>query len=507
MRTTRIARTTAVAVVAVGAVLLAGPADAATAPTVVTVHADQAMATVGSTPVGTNDWDSDYWGLRPAVNQQLSSAGVRVRELNTGPFDDVYRWRTNTDDTDPITVKDGPDQPIPWQQWVGQTKAIGDEPMIHVNYGSTATDGPGGTDIGPQEAAAWVRQANIVDHDNIKYWAIGEEVWGNGYLSGGQYPATEPDHHADKSPTAYGENVVKFAQAMKAVDPTIKIGVEILPFPAGGSSGIPDWNGPLFKAAGTAIDFVDLHWYNFSFGTTPTDANLFATSRSVPQMASTVRSSLAANDPVAANKVALVIGETNSNAVAPGVQSVTTPNALFAADDISTWLENGASNVDWFNTHIGAVADAPGAPDDPNGTGYGDWGLFSKGPANCITNAVGAKICEPPIDTPFPAYYGLELATKLAQPGARFVQTSGDTTTIVTHAAVQPNGDLVVLVENQDQNTSQDVQLDYAGYRALPVATTLSYGKGSTGLAPSLSASGCVHLAPYSMTELVLRRI
>ena len=65
----------------------------------------------------------------------------------------------------PLTDRLGPDTPVPWQTWVHQTQQMGAQAMVHVNYGSTATDGPGGTDIGPQEAAAWVRQANIVDHD------------------------------------------------------------------------------------------------------------------------------------------------------------------------------------------------------------------------------------------------------------------------------------------------------------------------------------------------------
>lgn len=491
----------AVIATVVGAVALAGPMAAAapvlSGPTVVTVHANQPMAAVGDAAVGVNDWNPDEQLRTPSTNRRLAEAGVRIRELNSGPYDDVYRWRTNTEDANPVTDAIGKQTPQPWQDWVKQTKAIGAQAMIHVNYGSTATAGPGGTDIGPQEAAAWVRRANIVDHDNIRYWAIGEEVWGNGYL---YQPPTEPDTHADRSPAAYGANVVRFAQAMKAVDPTIKIGVEIVPF--GGGNGFPDWNGPLFKAAGSAIDFVDLHWYNYTRGPA-TDASLFAASRAVPGVLKLIRSQLAAGVPNPSH-VQMVIGETNSNGLTPGVQSTSTPNALFAADDITTWLENGASDVNWFDTHIGAVADQPGAPDDPDGTGYGDWGLLSAG--TCAENSKGAQVCEPPVNTPFPAYYGYLLASRMAQPGARFVQVSGAPGPIVTHAAVERNGDLVVLVENQDPDAAHDVRLDYPGYRPFPIALATGYGRGSTGLPQSLVGPGCVHLAPYSMTELVLKR-
>jgi hypothetical protein len=426
-----------------------------------------------------------------------------VRELNTGPYDDVYRWRTNTDDANPVTAKLGPDSPVPWQTWAAQTGRAHAQAMIHVNYGSTATDGPGGTDIGPQEAAAWVRQANIVDHDHITYWTIGEEVWGNGFYS--KFPAFEPDNHADKSPTAYGQNAVLFAKAMKAVDPSIKVGVEISPFAP--SAGQPDWNGPLLKAAGSAVDFVDVHWYRPPFlGTS--DAALFSVPGRIPAEMASIKAAIAQNAGADAARIQVIVGETNSSGFDPGVQSVTAPDALYAADDVTTWLEQGASQVDWFNTHIGAVQDAAGSPDDPDGSGYGDWGLLSSGVDSCVTNAQGAKVCEPPVNTPFPAYYALSMTTRLARPGATLVQTSvSGSAAIVTHAAVQRDGDLVLLIENEDPAAAHTVQVDYDGYRALPLAICYRYGAGGAGVTSSIGSSGYAHLPPSSLTELVLSRV
>jgi hypothetical protein len=484
---------TAVAV----SVLAVPPAAAATAPgsggTTVTVDTGHVLATAGAAATGVNDWQNDPLSVSRGNDPRWAAAGVRVRELNTGPFDDTYRWRTNTEDPDPVTAPDGPPTPVPWQQWVASAKRDHQQMMVHVNYGSTADAGPGGTDIGPQEAADWVRQANIVDHDGIHYWMIGEEVWGNGYF---YQPPSEPDHHADKSPTAYGQNVARFAAAMKAVDPSIEIGVEAAPFVGGGAA----WDAPLLKAAGPGVDFVDIHPYPFDGGP---DSDVFAWPRATAtQMLADLRSAITSTE--GGHPVSIVAGETNLTAVGPTTQSVTAPSALFAADDVDTLLEQGASTVNWFVSHLGITADAPGAVDDPDGTGYGTWALLSDG--DCATPADGKQVCAPPVNTPYPAYYGYALAAHLASPGAKLVATTGATGPIVAHAAVQRDGSLVVLVENEDPANAHDVALDYPGFRGAPVALTTSYGRGYPAPRPSAGSAHTVHLAPYTMTELVIPR-
>jgi hypothetical protein len=483
----------AVGVVAIATVASGPLANAATTGTTITVHTGTTLATVPSAAIGVNDWQADEYMNTPGSDSLLAADGVRVRELNTGPWDDVYRWQTNSFDHDPITDGYGPATAQPWQTWASHAKRIGAQMMVHVNYGSTATDGPGGTDIGPQEAAAWVRQANIVDHDGIKYWAIGEEVWGNGYFSFmGDF---EPDHHTDKGPTFYGQEVAKYAAAMKAVDPSIKIGVELTPFGSTlpGGLTLPPWNDPVLAAAGNAVDFVDVHSYNYGGD----DAALLASTANIPSLMQLLRGEIAKH-------VQVVIGETNSNGIDPGTQGITTPDALFAPDDILTWLEQGASDVNWFDSRHGPFPDQAGSPDDPNGTGYATWGLLSDGPTACIPNTAGQQVCEPPLNTPYPGYYGYGMATRLATPGARLVSTTGAAAPIVTHAAIQRDGKLVVLVENEDPQSAHDVTIDYDGYRPQPFAPAFTYGPRGPGV--TVTRSGNVHLAPYSMTELVLSR-
>ena len=57
-------------------------------------------------------------------------------------------------------------------------------------------------------AVEWVRYANIRKKYNVQYWEIGNENW----------------HNKTGTPEELSEIVVEFSQAMKAVDPNIKVG-------------------------------------------------------------------------------------------------------------------------------------------------------------------------------------------------------------------------------------------------------------------------------------------
>lgn len=130
-----------------------------------------------------------------------------------GSTSDDYHWQTgSTSDGAYVNPSNT------FDAFMGVAHQAGAAPILTVNYGSNAA-GNGGGD--PNEAAAWVDYANNTKHYGIKYWEIGNEIYGNG-----EYGASwEYDLHSDHSPSAYGANVAAFASAMKAKDPTIKVGV------------------------------------------------------------------------------------------------------------------------------------------------------------------------------------------------------------------------------------------------------------------------------------------
>jgi len=87
-----------------------------------------------------------------------------------------------------------------------------------------------------EHAVAWVRYANIRKNYGVMYWEVGNENWHNKTGS-----ATEIAHVAKE-----------FAQAMKAVDPEIKVGC---------SGNSREWFKTLLEIAGENIDFVTVSNY------------------------------------------------------------------------------------------------------------------------------------------------------------------------------------------------------------------------------------------------------
>ncbi|MFH5183372.1 alpha-L-arabinofuranosidase C-terminal domain-containing protein [Paenibacillus sp. TAB 01] len=125
-------------------------------------------------------------------------------------------------------------------------RELGVEPLICVNDGS-------GT---PEEAAEWVEYCNGASDTpmgrlraenghpepyEVKYWEIGNEVWG----------AWQVGHC---SAEAFAERYVRFAKAMKAANPGIKL--------LGCGDARMDWNQALIELAAEHMDYLTLHLYH-----------------------------------------------------------------------------------------------------------------------------------------------------------------------------------------------------------------------------------------------------
>ncbi|MDB5059348.1 MAG: hypothetical protein JWO59_2820, partial [Chloroflexi bacterium] len=197
----------------------------------VSVNAGSALANIPSTAFGLNTavWDANLLdGTLPGL---LSQAGVSALRFPGGATSDTYHWQTNS-----ITPGQGgyANPNNTFDAFMGVARKVGVPPIVTVNYGSNAA-GNGGGD--PAEAAAWVRYANVTKGYGIKYWEVGNEIYGNG-----SYGASwETDLHSSKGPAAYANNLVAFSQAMKAADPTIHVGA-VLTAPGNWPDGqSPDW--------------------------------------------------------------------------------------------------------------------------------------------------------------------------------------------------------------------------------------------------------------------------
>jgi hypothetical protein len=189
--------------------------------------------------------------------------------------------------------------------------------------------------------------------------------------------------------------------------------------------------------------------------------------------------------------VAIHVGETNSQVSGSALTS-SVSNALYLGETVPTLLENGAKAVDWWALSTGLQ----------QGAGVGDLGVLSTGSQDCLSKTV----CAPPLNTPYPAYYGLRLTSSLTEPGSRLLSVASGSTAVNAHAALRPDGSLVVLAVNTDPSKAEPVRLRISGYQAAQDATVLSYGASSHGISQSrTSVQGSVTLAPSSLTELLLR--
>lgn len=115
---------------------------------------------------------------------------------------------------------------------------VGSSAIVTVNAGT-------GT---PEMAAEWVRWAKA-NHYPVAYWEIGNELEGK----------WEQGHHRPDGKEMTGEIYAgiyrQFATAMKAVDPTIKVGG-----PAASNDGVA-FAAETLEEAGDLVDFISYHTY------------------------------------------------------------------------------------------------------------------------------------------------------------------------------------------------------------------------------------------------------
>jgi hypothetical protein len=447
-------------------------AYAATSATV-SVNAGQTRAAFPAAGVGMNVavWDGRM--NTPETTSLLRNAGISAVRYPGGSYGDGYHWQTHTVEgggyVAPNTDFDG---------YVATVKAAGGQPVIIANYGS-------GT---PQEAAEWVRYANITRGYGIRYWEIGNEVYGNGHY-GAQW---ELDNHPSKSPRTYATHLVEYANAMKAVDPSIKIGA-VLTTPNNWPDGIVgpgdsmDWNNTVLSIAGQRIDFVIVHHYPYS---TSAAEMLTKPQNEIPAMTSRLRSLINQYAGANAPNVGIAVTEASSQFALN-----TSPSGLYAPDMYLTWMEHGVFNVDWWNlrngTDCGQVTQIEGATD------YNDGGVVSSGAS-----------CQPAANTPFAPYYGLQMITRLAAPGDTLVAANTSNPLLSVHAVRRANGDLSVMLINKDPGNDTTVSLSYNGFTPSSATPTVhSYRKNASSIGSATTGSATTQTVPaYSIVVVQLRR-
>jgi hypothetical protein len=462
----------------------------------ITVNTAAEITTLSQTAFGLNTAVWDWHLLDPVIPSLLKNLNVKVLRFPGGSFSDIYDWKTNS------TV---PDQNFPYvdpdntfDNFMKLVNEIGAQALITVNYGTNFAGTAGGN---PQEAAAWVKYANVDHNYNVKYWEIGNEVYGNNTYGSNW----EADLHATKGPQSYADNFIEYVKAMKAVDPAIKIGA-VLTCPYNWPWGqSPDWNKVVLQTAGNYMDFVIVHWYAQNPGN-ESDAGLLASTNQIPAMLARLKQEIKDYAGSNADHIQIFVTETNSVSYNPGKQTTSLVNALFLVSDYMNWLEGGVENVDWWDLHNNALTNDNNSDKLYGNTNYGDYGLLSN------NSNFGTSTVEPPNNTPFPDYYGYEMLKYLAKPDDTVVGSYSDQKLVNVYAVKHPSGELSVMIVNDDPQNSYTADLSLVGFKPEEIAQEYIYGMGD-GLGGAMTSivkktiqlSSPIEVAPYSINVIVMR--
>ena len=406
----------------------------------------------------------------PALPEQLDEAGITMLRYPGGSYSDLYHWSNHT-----MTPQYNGDRGyLAERSDFGSYVSVVDRAdvavMITANYGSNL-EGSGGGE--PNEAAAWVayangspddetvigvdskghdwqsvgtwaslRAANPLPEDDgrnflrishpeplgIVYWEIGNEIFGNGFYDppGWEFDLHAPyedssDDYADRqgdpdlSGGRYGTEVLRYIDAMKAVDPDIKVGA-VLVTPPYDYSWAPDWNDDVLGECGEQIDFAILHWYprESSFLRGPADL--------IPAMFTELGRSLSEHAPEGADDIEVVVTEVG-NPVDSG-QHTREVGGIFAADAYLGFIEQGVTNIDWLELHNRTFLSER---DDSRG----------------------------------PAFWGISLANRVAAAGDALVESSSSRNyVVVVHAGKRQDGAVTVMLVNTATRTRGQVTIE-----------------------------------------------
>ena len=373
------------------------------------------------------------------------------------------------------------------------------------------------------------------DPIGIQLWTIGDAVAGNGFYGGdpvkgtdadasGRYQESgspEPDLHAGKvndsrawyrhennpkaSPQAYGQAVVEYAKAMKAVDPAILIGASVTEPPISSASHPlgKGWNAGVLKAACASMDFSFIgfgegagappNWVDWLAEDDLLDDAFYMndSNRHMHEMNGLGRDYVQLAGDLQENyKKFCPAGHAPQIAVTylavPDWLPARNPSAvgMFAADSVATLLEYGAYTVMWSPVHGPVGSSSPSFLDFKN--------------------------------VPQPAYYGIKLLHQIAKPGDVFVNATVNSTTspqtLAVHAVKRRDGGLGLLLINRDPGRSNIVTVSVSGYNYATKGMRFDWGKFGPDAGKEITQTSIdnlggtftVEVPRYSMAAIVI---
>ena len=411
--------------------------------------------------------DPRWFGLNTAIYDQyldtsytsnaLRQAGILSLRFPGGSESDQYNWATGQ------TITYATNGAIISSSYYAEnfanfmhlfTNMPGEQAFITVNYGSGTSN----------EAAAWVRNANVTNHCGIKNWEVGNECYGDWEVDTNTPPW---------SAHTYATRFAGYYALMKAADPTIKVGAVAVPgedtsanyatFPATNSSTgqvhygwTPVMLGTL-KSLGVTPDFLIYHFYPEYSPQGDSDQLVLQVSSQLAQDATNFRYMLNNYLGPSATNTELCITENNGEG--DGKQSTSLVNGLYVADTIGQVMKTEFNSYTFWDLRNNQ--DTSGNYD---ATLYG-W--RSVGDNGCMYNQSSC----------YPTYYGLSMMQYLVRPGSSTLNATSGYLLLTPYAARAADGSLRLLVINKDTNATFNGQINLANFVPSSSATVYSYGQ------------------------------
>ncbi len=270
------------------------------------------------------------WMVVPyELMDEAQAAGLRFLRFPGGNWGDQHDLR-----------------PYQIDAYIQLARQLGAEPSISVRL-------RGGT---PEQAAALVRYTNIEKGYGVRFWSIGNE------------PSLYPDYDTER----FNREWRAFAEAMRAVDPTIRLmGPEIHQFTADPAANPKDrhghdWMTAFLEANGDLVDIVSFHRYPFPRCRTCPPASVEELRANAAEWDDIIRYLRATVREITGEDKPIAVTEVNSH-WNKAVGKETTPdgfyNAIWWADVLGRFIRNRVFIVAYF-----ALQTSPGA---------GPWGLLA----------------------------------------------------------------------------------------------------------------------------------
>ncbi|MGP8173086.1 MAG: hypothetical protein ACLP7O_00905 [Terracidiphilus sp.] len=523
----------------------------------VSIDLGKAVNPLTDTSLGVPAPTSDGNSFNPAGAPYLHAAGISaVRYPGNHGVADLYHWSTKTT-TRYKGAEAGYFAPESnFGSFALFAEKLG-QAVIIVNYGANS-DGTGGGE--PAEAAAWVAYANgdaadthalgkdstgedwhtvgywaslrgqapLASDDGLnflriqhpkpfgfKLWQIGDEVYNNGYYGGDH--TGNPDLHAAAptgpkdfgklkndpklSPSSYVGNLKTFAQAMKAVDPSIQIGAAFTTPPdpslrtktywdstgehadptawAAAMWGI-EWNKQVLTGACQSLDFITLEWTSGPLlppdWKTLDEAGLLTNTKS--NFSNIIGSML--------DDYGKYCPQDHHPKLAFAPAGIATwvkvehpeVRALWIADTYAMLIESGTVNIGWSEM-------------------YGD----------TMLSADRKKFGS--------AFYGLQMLHIVAHtPGDALLDVSSSNGMVGAHATYRRDGYIGLMLVNKDPKAPVEVKVIFKNGSVGASGKRFDYGStqfsAGAPLAPApFTATGnefTVTVPPYTVTDIVLPR-